>query len=106
MVPYIELMCGVYTDNQPDFSWIMPGEEKAFSQYFMHYRDLGVVKNATKEAMLNLETDNGNAIIKIYTTAAYPGSKILLRSGNTTLLDESFDFSSWGFVRTDGKTFR
>lgn len=24
--PYIELMCGVYTDNQPDFSWLMPGE--------------------------------------------------------------------------------
>ncbi len=26
--PYIELMCGAYTDNQPDFSWIQPGEEK------------------------------------------------------------------------------
>ena len=22
--PYIELMCGVYTDNQPDFSWLCP----------------------------------------------------------------------------------
>ena len=27
---YIELMTGVYTDNQPDFTWIMPGETKAF----------------------------------------------------------------------------
>jgi len=26
--PYIELMCGVFTDNQPDFSWIMPYEER------------------------------------------------------------------------------
>lgn len=31
--PYIELMCGVYTDNQPDFSWMHPYEEKTFKQY-------------------------------------------------------------------------
>ena len=30
--PYIELMCGVYTDNQPDFSWMHPYEEKQFKQ--------------------------------------------------------------------------
>jgi hypothetical protein len=29
--PYIELMTGVFTDNQPDFSWIMPNEEKRFT---------------------------------------------------------------------------
>ena len=33
--PYIELMCGAFTDNQPDFSWLMPGEEKRFTQVFM-----------------------------------------------------------------------
>ena len=32
--PYIELMCGVYTDNQPDFSWLMPGEEKDLQPIF------------------------------------------------------------------------
>ena len=36
--PYIELMCGAYTDNQPDFAWIMPGEEKRFTQVFMPYK--------------------------------------------------------------------
>ena len=24
--PYIELMAGVYTDNQPDFAFLAPGE--------------------------------------------------------------------------------
>lgn len=91
--PYIELMCGVYTDNQPDFSWIMPGEEKTFSQYFMPYRDLGVVKNANKEAMVNLETGNGKVTIKAYTTAAYPSGKVILKAGLTNLLDETFDFN-------------
>ena len=32
--PYIELMAGVYTDNQPDFSFLMPYETKMFSQYW------------------------------------------------------------------------
>jgi tetratricopeptide (TPR) repeat protein len=90
--PYIELMCGVYTDNQPDFSWLMPGEEKTFSQHFMPYRDLGVVKNATKEAMVNLEVEGENVIVKAFTTAAYPNAKVVLKSGNEILLEDSFDF--------------
>ena len=90
--PYIELMCGVYTDNQPDFSWIMPGEEKTFSQYFMPYRDLGVVKNATKEAMVNLEFEDGKAIVKAYTTGVYPISKIILKCDGEILFEDSFDF--------------
>src|SRR5665648_339598 len=90
--PYIELMCGVYTDNQPDFSWLMPGEEKSFSQYFMPYRDLGVVKNATKEAMVNLEIENGKATVKAYTLATYPSGKIILKSGENILMEDSFDF--------------
>jgi len=90
--PYIELMCGVYTDNQPDFTWLMPGEEKAFSQYFMPYRDLGVVKNATKEAMLNLETENRKSTIKIYTTAEYQAGKVILTATDRVLINDTFDF--------------
>jgi tetratricopeptide (TPR) repeat protein len=90
--PYIELMCGVYTDNQPDFSWLMPGEEKTFSQYFMPYRDLGVVNNATKEAMINLEVENGQATIRAYTTASYSNGKVLLEYANQILAEETFDF--------------
>lgn len=50
--PYIELMTGMFTDNQPDFTWLQPLESKSFKQYFMPYRELGVVKNATKDIML------------------------------------------------------
>ena len=32
--PYIELMAGVYTDNQPDFSYLAPYETKTFSQFW------------------------------------------------------------------------
>ena len=54
--PYIELMAGVYTENQPDFSWLMPYEEKRFVQYFMPYRELGVVKQASKDLIMNIES--------------------------------------------------
>ena len=86
--PYIELMCGVYADNQPDFTWLQPYEEKSFKQYFMPYRDLGVVKNATKEAMLNIEEENGRYILKAFTTAVYADVSIMLQSKGETLVDE------------------
>jgi tetratricopeptide (TPR) repeat protein len=64
--PYIELMCGAYTDNQPDFSWLQPGEEKRFTQVFMPYKQIGVPKNASKDALLNLEVDDSAAQIAVY----------------------------------------
>ncbi len=66
--PYIELMCGAYTDNQPDFSWIQPGEEKSFTQIFMPYKHIGAAKNASKDAVINLEVIDGKAHIGVYVT--------------------------------------
>jgi tetratricopeptide (TPR) repeat protein len=69
--PYIELMTGVFTDNQPDFSWIQPFEERTFTQYFMPYSELGAVKNATPEAIVNLELEGNILTVKFYTTSLY-----------------------------------
>lgn len=68
--PYIELMAGVYTENQPDFTWLMPYEEKEFTQYFLPYRELGVVKNATKDLLMNIEPlDGGKVHMKVFATS-------------------------------------
>ncbi len=68
--PYIELMAGVYTENQPDFSWLMPYEEKSFVQYFFPYRELGIVKNASKDLVLNiLPAGEGKARLMAYATS-------------------------------------
>ncbi|KFI92107.1 tetratricopeptide TPR_2 repeat protein [Bifidobacterium saguini DSM 23967] len=53
--PYVELMTGVFTDNQPDFTWLKPYEGKIFTQYFMPYKAVGQVKNASINAAVNLE---------------------------------------------------
>lgn len=68
--PYIELMAGVYTENQPDFTWLQPYEEKSFVQYFLPYRELGVVKNATKDLLMNIEPEGeGQVCFKIFVTS-------------------------------------
>lgn len=68
--PYFELMCGVFTDNQPDFSWIMPNETRHFKQYFMPYKNIGYVKNASIDAMINLEIEDKQIISQVYVTQA------------------------------------
>lgn len=52
--PYIELMGGVYTDNQPDFSYLLPYETKVFSQFWWPIQGIGPVQQANKEAALHL----------------------------------------------------
>lgn len=77
--PYIELMCGVYTDNQPDFSWIMANEAREFRQYFMPYKEIGYVKNASIDAMVNLEINDDKAEIGVYVTQERAVTIVLLK---------------------------
>ncbi|MGN0447674.1 MAG: DUF5107 domain-containing protein, partial [Acutalibacteraceae bacterium] len=60
--PYVELMTGCFTDNQPDFTFIAPMEEKRFTQYFMPYKKIGTVHNATKDLAMNFE----NGAVHLY----------------------------------------
>lgn len=91
--PYIELMCGVYTDNQPDFSWMHPYEEKSFKQYFMPYYNVGVVKNATKEALVNIEMVDGKLQTKVYVTGVYNDAKIILKTNDEVLFESTENLS-------------
>lgn len=76
--PYIELMTGVYADNQPDFTWLKPHEEKIFTQYFMPYKGVGRVLNATKEASVGVECNACGTKVKVYATAEYPEAKVIV----------------------------
>lgn len=84
----------MYTDNQPDFSWLMPYEEKSFNQYFIPCRDLGLVKNATKDAMLNLEISGGQADIRICTKGMYKQSRVVLKAEERVLNSGSLGLKS------------
>ena len=69
--PYVELMTGVFTDNQPDFTWLRPYESKEFKQYFMPYKGVGRVKNATINAAVNVEIDESTLVYTVYGTQKF-----------------------------------
>lgn len=91
--PYIELMTGMYCDNQPDFAWLRPYEEKTFTQYFMPYKAAGYVKNASRECVLNLEIREHAAKLAVYTTQPFPEARITLTAGDRILYETIADLS-------------
>jgi len=52
--PYIEIMAGVYTDNQPDFSFLQPGETKTWSQFWYPIQQIGPAQHANLDAAISL----------------------------------------------------
>ena len=87
--PYIELMTGMYCDNQPDFTWLKPFEEKTFTQYFMPYKAAGYVKNASKDAAVNLETGDGKARFTVYASGVFEDARVTLTAGGETIYDRT-----------------
>ena len=87
--PYVELMAGVYTDNQPDFSWIAPGETKAFSQYWYPIQRIGPAQFANLDAALHLETVEDGRLLKlgVVSTREIEGAtvRVTTREGKTVL---------------------
>jgi len=87
--PYIELMVGAYSDNQPDYSWLQPYETRSFSMNWYPFRDIGGVKRANLDAAVNLEVANGSAKIGFYTTSAHAAAQVRLAAGDKMLLQET-----------------
>lgn len=87
--PYIELMTGVFTDNQPDFTWIMPSEYREFEQYWYPVKEIGDVKCATIDAALNLEKQDGGVFIGFNVTGTFNNAKIMLTSGDEILFKDT-----------------
>jgi len=87
--PYIELMAGVYTENQPDFTWLMPYEEKQFVQYFMPYREVGIVKQASKDFVMNIETTASGVCFKVMATSRQRVQLVLCHKNGETYFNQT-----------------
>lgn len=87
--PYIELMTGVYTENQPDFTWLKPFEEKTFKQYFMPYKKVGAVKNATIHATLGMEITEDEIAVTVYATQKYENAEIVVTNAGKEIYRET-----------------
>ncbi|GGM17460.1 DUF5107 domain-containing protein [Promicromonospora citrea] len=82
---YVELMAGVFTDNQPDFAHLAPGETKVFSQYWYPVRDVGPVDRATLDAAVRLERRGEAARVGVVVPRALDGVTVALASGGARL---------------------
>src|SRR5581483_2904225 len=84
---YIEIMAGVYTDNQPDFSFLQPGETKTWSQYWYPIQKIGPVQAANLDAALSLRRVKEGAEIGVAVTRALPRARITVRAAGEPILN-------------------
>jgi len=91
--PYIELMVGAYSDNQPDYSWLQPFEERSFQMNWYPFRDIDGVKNANLEAAVNLEVTNGMAKFGFCTTKEFPSATVRLTAGDKMVFEEKISIN-------------
>jgi len=98
--PYVELMAGAFTDNQPDFSWLQPYETKTVSQYWYPIQEIGPAKNANTEAAVNLEVDEAGVRVGVCVTSRRT-VRLLLTHAGRALLEEELELApGHPFTRT------
>ena len=87
--PYVELMVGAYSDNQPDYSWMQPYETRSFVLSWYPFRGIGGVKNANLDAAVNLEVAGGRARLGFCSPLPREKARVLLTAAGQVLLDET-----------------
>ena len=91
--PYIEIMAGVYTDNQPDFSFLQPGETKTWSQFWYPIQQTGPARQANLDVALNLQVNAGAIHAGVAVTRPFPRAKITLTAKGKTVFQTVRDLA-------------
>lgn len=92
--PYVELMAGVYTDNQPDFTYLLPYETKTFSQYWWPYKKIGPLQEANVVAGIRLVVEADRSIhLGLVVSERLEAAKIVLKDNDVTLLEKTVSVS-------------
>ena len=85
--PYVELMAGVFTDNQPDFAYLAPGETRTFSQFWYPIHAIGPAHQATRDLAVSLyaEADGAEVTVGVASAKVLEGARILLQRDGRVL---------------------
>lgn len=89
---YIEIMTGCFTDNQPDFTWIMPYETKTFEQHWYSVKGVKDLKNANNEGAIGVYKDEEGVAVSFNVTS--PGKVTLNVNG-----------ASWDYDAVPGQVY-
>ncbi len=84
--PYIELMTGVFTDNQPDFSFLAPGETRRFVQYWYPIKKIGPPVAANEHAAVHISAQRDGILIGVAVVEAQGELELELLSGGRQVL--------------------
>jgi len=92
--PYVEIMVGAFSDNQPDYSWIRPYEVKTFKQYWYPVKDIQGFKNANLNGAVNLEKrGDGKVFLGYYSTQKIDRAKIVLKKNGQSVFEKQVEIS-------------
>ncbi|WP_242091732.1 DUF5107 domain-containing protein [Aestuariivivens sediminicola] len=92
--PYVEIMVGAYSDNQPDYTWIKPYEVKRWKQYWYPVKDIEGFKNANLDAAVNLEKRKGNTVfLGYYSTQKLESARVVLKKGSEVVYQKDIQIS-------------
>ena len=91
--PYVELMAGVYTDNQPDFSFLTPFETKTFSQYWYPIQRIGPAHAANLEGAVSLAVHDGSIRVGVTVTRVRPDTTVRLTADEQLVWEVTTDLA-------------
>jgi tetratricopeptide (TPR) repeat protein len=87
---YVEMQAGLM-ETQPEFAFLLPGEVRAFTHYWIPVRDMGGISRATPDAVLNLARTNEGIVVEIAATHPIHGARIVIADGPKTLFETGID---------------
>jgi tetratricopeptide (TPR) repeat protein len=92
--PYVEIMVGAFSDNQPDYSWIRPYEVKTFRQYWYPVKDIQGFKYANLNGAVNIEKRGDNIVfLGYYSTQKVTRAKIVLKRNSEKVFEKIVEIS-------------
>jgi len=80
--PYFEPQMGAFSDNQPDFHWMQPGEFRSVKKYFYPVKGIGAYKKANLQGAVNMSFQGDTVTIGAYSTSELTPGSIVLTEGN------------------------
>ena len=87
--PYLELMVGCWSDNQPDYSWIAPYETRRVDQFWFPVKGIGGVKNATIDGAVNVDRrKDGRLLVGFHSTRELEGCTVRLFRDRDCVFEE------------------
>ncbi len=91
--PYVELMAGVFTDNQPDFGFLLPGEVRTFRQCWYPLLGIGPAHEANLDVAVHLERHGNGVRLGVAATRVFGGAVVRLDAAGGPVLEHTADLA-------------